>query len=425
MVEGTHRPASAEVDLGAVRRNVGLLRAISAPAPICAIVKADAYGHGAVEVAKASLEGGAVELGVAIADEGVELRRTGIEAPILLLSEPSPEAMDEVVRWGLTPTVYSVQAMALLAAAVRAAGRRVPLAVEVKLDTGMHRVGVDADDLVPLVQALASQPELAVAGLWTHLAVADEPDNPFTGEQLVRLAAGRAALSRAGLGEGARVHAANSAGAIAWPEARLDLVRCGISIYGYAPSPALRPILAAEAERVAEAQLVAAGAGAGTLGAGTGPLAATLEPALSLKARVSFVRELRAGERLSYGLRAPLGSDCLVATVPLGYCDGVPRAYFDAGGEVLVNGRRRRLAGSVTMDQIVVDCGEDRSVRPGDEVVLIGAQGGDRLTADDWAARLGTIPYEIVTRIGPRVKRVHLAGEHGGAAGAGVGAQRP
>ncbi len=124
---------------------------------------------------------------------------------------------------------------------------------------------------------------------------------------------------------------------------------------------------------------------------------------------MSFVRELGAGERLSYGLRAPLPSDCLVATVPLGYCDGVPRAYFDAGGEVLVNGRRCRLAGTVTMDQIVVDCGEDRSVRPGDEVVLIGAQGSDRITAEDWAAALGTISYEVVTRIGPRVKRVYRA----------------
>jgi alanine racemase len=403
MAEGSHRPAWVEVDLGAVRRNVRLLRAIAAPAPVCAVVKADAYGHGAVEVARAALEAGAAEIAVAIVDEGMELREAGIGAPILILSEPSAEAMEEAVRSHLTPTLYSPGATARLAAAVRAVGDGAPFRVEVKLDTGMHRVGVDSDALVALVDDLAGRPELALTGLWTHLAVADEPRNAFTPEQLGRFADGRAMLAEAGLGLGARAHAANSAGAIAWPESRLDLVRCGISIYGYVPAAALRPILAAESER-------AGGSLAELVGRSAAPerLPTSLEPALSWKAQVSFVRHLGAGERLSYGLRAPLRSNSLVATVPLGYCDGIPRSYFEAGGEVLVNGRRCRLAGAVTMDQIVVECGEDRPVRPGDEVVLIGAQGSEHISADDWASALHTISYEVVTRIGPRVKRVYL-----------------
>ena len=412
MAEGAHRPAWAEVDLGAIRRNVRLLRAIAAPAPLCAVVKADAYGHGAVEVARAALEGGAAEIGVALVDEGIELREAGIAAPILILSEPSTEAMGEAVRRRLTPTLYSLDGTARLAAAARAAGLAASFPVEVKLDTGMHRVGIDADALVPLVAAVEARPELGLAGLWTHLAVADEPDNPVTAEQLARFAEGRATLAREGLGAGARAHAANSAGAIAWPASRLDLVRCGISIYGYAPSPALGPALAAEAGRVAASGSgrVAPSGPAAASGAGD-PLPASLEPALTWKAQVSFVRHLGAGERLSYGLRAPLPSASLVATVPLGYCDGIPRAYFEAGGEVLAHGRRCRLAGTVTMDQIVVDCGEEDPVRPGDEVVLIGAQGGERITAEDWAAVLGTISYEVITRIGPRVRRVYQAAD--------------
>lgn len=366
------RPAWAEVDLGAIRHNATLLRDLVAPATLCAVVKADGYGHGAVPVARAALAGGATILAVALVEEGVALREAGIDAPVLLLSEPPADALRDVVAYGLTPTLYTIKGVE--AAAGAAGAKRVE--VHVKVDTGMHRVGATRADAVAVARAVADAPGLELDGLWTHLAVADEPDDPYTGEQLARFAAARADLARAGL-QPRVVHAANSAGAIAHPEARLDMVRCGIALYGYAP--------------------------AGTVGAELG-----LRPALSLKARVSYVKELAAGERVSYGLRWRAVADTTLATVPLGYADGVVRRLGATGGVVLIGGERRPLAGTVTMDQVMVDCGPGSPVAAGDEVVLIGSQGDEVITADDWAERLDTISYEVLCGIGPRVPRVHL-----------------
>jgi alanine racemase len=379
------RPAWAEIDLGAVRHNTRLLRRLAAPGVLCAVVKADAYGHGAVPVARAAVEAGARWLGVALVEEGVTLRDAGIDAPVLVLSEPTAEAMADVVGRGLTPTVYSRAGVA--AAAKAAAAARTVLDVHVKVDTGMHRVGADASDVVDLVRAVDAAPGLRFAALWSHLAVADEvgdEEKAFTAEQVRLLAATRAALATAGF-DPPMVHMANSAGAIAYPGARLDMVRCGIALYGVVPMPAIGPVLADDpAVRGGE----------------------LLRPVLSLYATVSLVRSLDAGERPSYGRRRPLESRSSVATVPLGYADGIPRRYFTAGGTVLIGGRRRPLAGMVTMDQIVVDCGPDASVSVGDDVVLIGTQGTQSLTVWDWATVLGTIGNEVLTEIGSRVPRV-------------------
>ncbi|HEX4082412.1 MAG TPA: alanine racemase [Acidimicrobiales bacterium] len=392
MAEGRSRPAWAEVDLAAVRHNVRLLRQVAAPAALCAVVKADGYGHGAPIVARATIEGGATSLAVALVDEGVELRDAGFTEPVLLLSEPPVDAVDAVVAARLTPTVATEGSVRALAAAARQAGVRLP--VHVKVDTGMHRVGADPADVPSLVKAVQAEPDLELEGLWTHLAVADgvgEEDRSFTGAQLRRFDAAVAA-------SGPRppvLHAANSAATIAWPEARYDLVRCGIAVYGELPSPAL----------------------AGRLEAATG---GSLRPALSLRARVAAVRRLDASERPSYGRLRPLPDRSVVATVPLGYADGVPRALFGAGFSVLIGGRRRPLAGMVTMDQIVVDCGPDATVAVGDEVTLLGSQGDDAITADDWASLLGTIGYEILCGIGPRVPRVYT--EDGRPSGPAAGA---
>lgn len=386
--EGARRPAWAEIDLEAVRHNARVLTAIAAPAALCAVVKADAYGHSAVPVAAAALEGGARELAVALVDEGAELREGGVTAPVLLLSEPAPSAMKDALALGLVPTVYTEDGVAAAreaAAALRAEDDRPPFAVEVKVDTGMHRVGASPEDVLGIVAAVCEAPELEYHGLWTHFAVADEIEDAFTTEQVARFDATRAALEKAGLPAPARLHAANSAGAIAWPMTRYDLVRCGISLYGYAPSFSVGAVLAAELER-------------------TGMEA--LRPALSWKAEVTLVREYAAGERISYGRVEPLPERSVVATVPLGYADGVPRGYFAAGGCVLIGGRRCPLAGTVTMDQILVSCGLGAKVRAGDVAVLIGSDGPEQVTAQDWAVGLGTISYEIVTRIGLRVPRV-------------------
>jgi alanine racemase len=378
------RPTWARVDLGAVRHNASLLRRLAAPAALCAVVKADAYGHGTVAVARAALEGGASWLAVALVEEGLQLRDAGVDAPVLVLSEPPPAAMATIVERGLTPTLYTAAGVAAAAAAATAA--RTVMAVHVKVDTGMHRVGADPDHVLSIATGVDAAPGLHLAGLWSHLSVADAVDDDsraFTDGQLRLLAETRAALAAAGL-DPPLVHLANSAGAIAVPGARLDMVRCGIALYGVLPTTALGPILAADP------------AGGGEL----------LRPVLSLLSEVSLVRTLAAGERPSYGRSIPLERRSVIATVPIGYADGVPRRYGALGGTVLIGGRRCPLAGTVTMDQIVVECGPDAHVSVGDEVVLIGRQGRESLTVHDWADLLGTIGNEVLTEIGSRVPRV-------------------
>lgn len=393
MVADRFRPAWAEVDLDAVRHNVVLLGQVSGPrTKVCAVVKADGYGHGAVPVARAALEAGAAWLAVALVEEGVALRAAGLDAPVLVLSEPPPEAMAIVVAHDLTTTVATRGGVAALAAAARRAGTGRPVPVHVKVDTGMHRVGVAPEDAADLAADVAAA-GLRLEGLWTHLAVAEdlaEEARAFTAEQLARFDAALAAVRRAGHRPEV-VHVANSAGTIAHPGSRFDLVRVGIALYGILPDERLGPMLA-------------------ELTGGR-----SLRPVLSLRARISAVRDLPAGARPSYGRRRPLPEAARVATVPLGYADGVPRRLFDTGGAVLVGGRRRPLAGTVTMDQVVVDCGpSDRCpVEVGDEVVLLGRQGDEEVTAAEWAAALGTIAYEVVCGIGARVPRLTVGGAPG------------
>ena len=382
MAQGRSRPAWAEIDLAAVAHNAGVLAGLVAPAELCAVVKAHGYGHGGPAVARAALAGGARRLAVALVDEGVELRDHGVTAPVLLLSECGAEAADTALAYGLTPTLYSPEGVAAFARAARATGRRA--GVHVKVDTGMHRVGAAPEELQGIVRAVVAEPSLDLEGVWTHLPVADgeqTEDRAFTEGQLDLFDRLVAELGAAGMAA-PLLHAANTAGAVVFPRARYDLVRCGLGVYGYLPGDAVRAAFDAQA------------GGAG------------LRPAMSLKARVVAVRTLAAGERPSYGRLRPLPARSVVATVPIGYADGVPRALFAAGYEVLIAGRRRPLAGMVTMDQIVVDCGDDDSVRPGDEVVLLGRQGAEAVTADDWAALLGTISYEVVCGVGPRMPRV-------------------
>jgi alanine racemase len=366
----SQRWASADVDLAAVAHNVRVLRRIAAPAAVWAVVKANGYGHGAVRVARAALQAGAEGLCVAIVAEGVELRAAGIDAPILLLAEHPPEQSEAVVEHRLTPAVYTHEAIAAMEAEVRRQGR-VGVPVQLKVDTGMHRVGAQPGSVAALVQALSqAQPWLRLNGAFTHLAVSDEPDNPFTSLQLQRFAEVVAQLPA----RPPYLHAANSGGALAHPSARLDLVRAGITVYGLEPGPGVRH------------------------------LCGELVPALTLRARVSHVKRVAAGDAISYGLTHRFERASNVATVPLGYADGVPRRMGNAPGHVLCGGRRRPIVGVVTMDQFMIDCGDDH-VRVGDEVVLIGRQGDAIVRAEDWAEHLGTIGYEIVCGISARVPR--------------------
>ena len=325
-------------------------------------------------MARAALDAGATWLGVALVEEGVALRDAGLDAPVLVLSEPAPEAADAVVAARLTPVVYTELGIEALAKAA-AVTPDTPLPVHLKVDTGMHRVGCAPHEVGALVDSISARPELRLEGFCTHFAVADEPDRVETADQLAQFRALVDDLDQ----RGARppiIHAANSAALLAFPDARFDLVRVGIALYGVPPAA----VLAARVD---------------------------LTPVLSLRARVTHVKELPAGARLSYGLRYELPRPARVATVPVGYADGVPRNLGIRGGEVLLHGRRYPIAGAVTMDQLMVDVGEE-PVEVGDEVVLLGTQGGETVTATEWAEHLGTIAYEIVSGIGPRVPRRYV-----------------
>jgi alanine racemase len=362
------RWAWADVDLAAVQHNVEFLCSTAAPAVLWANVKANGYGHGAAQVAQAALQGGASGLCVALVQEGVALRAAGFECPILVLSEQPPTELASAIHAGLDLTVYSYAQIEAIAAA---GGRDHP--VHLKVDTGMRRVGAAADEALGLAQAISESAALRFAGLCTHLAVADEPADPFTAAQIELFDDVLTALAVAGH-HPPFVHTANSAATLAFPESRFNMVRAGIAVYGIAPSPALDRYTGA------------------------------LRPALSLRARVSHVKQVRAGDRISYGLRHRFDGNTNVATLPLGYADGVPRRLFSVGGEVLIGGRRRAIVGVVTMDQLMVDCGAD-AVAVGDEAVLIGSQGSESIAATEWGDRLGSISYEVLCGISSRIDR--------------------
>ena len=374
------RPSWAEIDVEAIEHNARVLVDLVRPAALCAVVKADGYGHGSVDVARAALLGGASALGVALVDEGMRLRDAGIEVPILVQSEPARSAMSDALAARLTPTLYSDAGVKAAEFAASKLERVVP--VHVKIDTGMHRVGAGESEYLEIARRVSQSRELELEGFWTHFAVADDVGDPFTDVQLRRFLHARGELKNAGIAP--RIfHAANTAGAIAHPASRFDWVRCGLALYGYLPSLEVAHSFSSQ----------------------VGP-AVSLVPALSLRSRVHLVRSLAAGERPSYGRVYELERDSRVVVVPLGYADGLPFGLTSFGAEVLIRGKRRRIAGRVTMDQVIVDIEDDASIVEGDEVVFIGRQGDEEITATEWAGMLDTIPYEVLVGIGARVPRV-------------------
>lgn len=356
------RPTYVEIELAAIAANVAAFARLIAPSQVCTVVKADAYGHGDVPVASTALEAGATMLAVALVEEGIRLREAGIEAPILVLSEPGPGSAADVVGWDLQPTLYS----ASFAEELADTGAR--LAVHVMVDTGMHRVGARPADLPGLIETVERSPSLTLASIWTHFPVADE-DFDYTRAQIELFDQLVEPF------QPPRLHMANTAGAVLFPEARRDLCRVGLGTYGLHPCP----------ETVGRIDL---------------------RPAMRLVTHVSHVQRLAAGERPSYGRVRELAGESTVVTAPVGYADGFTRG-LTAGAAVLIRGKRFPLAGNVTMDQIMVDVG-DEDVGPGEEVVLLGHQGDESITADDWARELGTISYEVVCSIGPRVPRRYV-----------------
>lgn len=376
-------PAEAVVDLDAVAHNVGVLKELVAPAALMAVVKADAYGHGLVPVARAALAAGADALGVAHVHEALALRAAGVEGDLLAwLLVPGTDLVPAVAQ-GVELSVAADWALAEVVAAARTVGR--PAGIHLEVDTGMSRGGASPGQWPALLDAVAGHVaagHVEVRGTWGHFAGADEAGAPTVPAQLAAFEAALAVAREHGVDPGRRHHA-NSAAAVLLPDTRFDLVRTGLAVYGLSPAPAL--------------------AGASELG---------LVPAMTLTARVAHVRRVPAGSGVSYGSTYVTRRASTLALVPVGYGDGLPRhASWDGAGsgEVLLGGVRRPIAGRVCMDQVVLDLGDDDAAA-GDVAVLFGPGARGEPTAQDWAEAAGTISYEIVTRIGSRVPRRHVGG---------------
>lgn len=370
---GMESPAQARIDLHAIRDNIALLRNRARGAEVMAMVKAEAYGHGLAPAARAALAGGARWLGVAKLAEAMELRAAGLRAPILACVLVPGEPYHQAVEAGVDLAAGAAWLVDEIAAAAVRAGR--PARVHLKADTGMTRGGAGPGEWPAVVDAaLAAQAagHLEVVGLMSHLACADEPGHPSTARQVAAFDEAVEQAEKAGVRPEVR-HLSNSAATLTLPAARYDLVRPGIAVYGLSPIPE-----------------------EGTFG---------LRPAMTLTAGVALTKRVPPGSGVSYGHTYVTERETTLAVVPAGYGDGIPRHGSNLL-EVLAAGRRRRIAGRVCMDQFVIDLADDE-IAAGDQVVLFGPGDRGEPTAQDWAAALGTISYEIVTRIGPRVPRIY------------------
>lgn len=365
----------ARINLAAIERNVARMRATLTPGTaFCAVVKADGYGHGAVAVARAALAGGADRLAVVTAAEATALRQAGVDTRLLVLGPLQDPELDEALDAGAELVAWDEQTVGRLVDVGR------PAAVHLKYDSGMGRLGQrDPERLAALCEAVADAAHLQLAGVMTHFATADDPDDAFFGEQLRRFTAlAEHVRSRF---PGLTVHAANSAATLREPASHFDMVRSGIAIYGMDPF-------------------------------GRDPAAHGLEPALSWESWLASSKPCEPGDGVGYGRRFIADRATRIGNVPVGYADGVRRHLSGAGGEVLVDGRRVPMAGTVSMDSFGVDLGPDAGEPVGADVTLIGRVGDERILAEDLATLLGTINYEVTCAIGTRVRRVyHRDGE--------------
>ncbi|MES9519206.1 alanine racemase [Streptomyces capoamus] len=376
--------ARAEIDLGALRANVRALRARAGDAAVMAVVKSDAYGHGAVPCAREALAAGATWLGTATAEEALALRAAGLPGRILCWLWVPGGPWRQAIEAGIDVSLSGMWALREAVAAAREAGR--PARVQLKADTGLGRNGCQpGEDWAELVAAaLRAQAEglVRITGLWSHFACADEPGHPSIAAQLARFREMTAYAEERGVRPEVR-HIANSPATLTLPESRFDLVRTGIALYGISPSPEV----------------------------GT-PADFGLRPVMTLSASLALVKRTPAGHGVSYGHHYVTSGDTTLGLVPVGYADGVPR-HASGTGPVLVDGKWRTVAGRVAMDQFVVDLGGDEPP-VGSEAVLFGPGDRGEPTAEDWAQACGTIAYEIVTRIGTRVPRVYVNGQEPG-----------
>lgn len=370
----TARPTRIRVDLDALSHNLRALRA-QAGVPVMGIVKANAYGHGLVPVARHLQAQGVEQLGVAFLEEGVALRQAGVHLPILVMGGIFGPQAAALIAHDLEITVSSLDKLRQVEAAAEALGR--PATVHLKIDTGMERIGVHSYHAGPFIEAAVASRWCRVKGVYSHLACADEPDSPMTAQQLERFLEACAHFERIGAPMPLR-HLANSGGVLHFPATHLDMVRPGIALYGVLPDPASRATVA-------------------------------LRPVLSLVSQVVYFKVVPAGQPVSYGATWAPATDTRLVTVPIGYGDGFPRA-LSSRGEVLVRGQRHPIVGRICMDQFMVDIGPAGTAYNEDEVVLIGHQGGQAIRCEDVAQAAGTIPYEILVGLNGRIPREYRGG---------------
>ena len=372
------RPVWAEIDLSAIENNIREIRRLTKPsAKVMAVVKANAYGHGAVEVSKTVLTNGADWLAVALLQEAVELREAGFSVPILILGYTPLEQMELVITNDLRQTIYSLEQAEALSSAAGKAGRKAT--VHIKVDTGMGRIGfLPKQESIDSIIKIARLPHLEVEGIYTHFAIADAEDKDYSIEQLQYFQWLLDQLAKSGLHISIR-HAANSAGLIDLPEAHFDLVRPGLILYGMYPS-----------NEVQKTKLF-------------------LRQAMSLKAEVSYVKQVAKGTAISYGCTFVTARHSQIASLPLGYADGYTRLLSN-NTDVLIKGKRAPIVGRVCMDQCMIDVTGFADVAMGDEVVLMGRQENEFISAEEIASRIGTINYEVVCMFSSRVPRVYKDG---------------
>lgn len=366
----------AEIDLEAIEANIREFQNFSGPqVEIIAVVKANAYGHGAVPVARTVLQAGATRLAVARLAEGIELRQAGLAAPILVMGYTPPDGAALIAEHDLTPCPVSAEFVQTLSARAQALGRVIP--IHLKVDSGLSRFGLLPQEIVPFAQSLAGLPGVRLEGLFTHFATADELDESYARAQLAIFQEVLGALQAAGI-RIPLVHTANTGITMRYPEAHFNAIRPGIGIYGLPPSQEYPP-------------------------------AFELHPALALKSRISRVRRLPAGTAISYGRTYITPEEMPVGLASIGYGDGLHRLLSNRGA-VLVHGKRAPILGRVAMDNIILDLRGIPEVQMNDEVVIIGAQGQECITADEVARQVETINYEVTTSLLPRVERVYVRG---------------
>lgn len=368
------RGAIAETDLNAVSHNLGVIRKITGNIPVIAVVKADAYGHGAVEVSRRLVKEGVYALAVAFTGEAVRLRDAGIGAPIIVLFDKYESG--DYFRYNLTPAIHDLHSAKRLFKEARKRGRR--LNVHLKVDTGMGRIGFNDRQVLKDIISVARMEFINISGLMSHFSVADLSDKSFAVEQIRRFNAVRDGLRKIVKGP-LLCHMANSAATLSFKDAHLDAVRPGLALYGYPPLPSPAATRSA----------------------------LPLRPVMSVKTEILSLRRLRKGTPVSYGGTFVTRRESLIAVLPVGYADGFCRS-FSNNADVLVRGKRAPVAGRVCMDLTMVDVTRVAGVKEGDEVVLIGKQRGEAITAWEVSERVGTVPYEILTGIGSRARRVFV-----------------